>query len=144
MYGTAVCVLHYIGGTRVRGWNSCIRAALYKRDQGDGTAVYVLHYISSTTSPAAPPPHPGPAYIMQHVYSCSTPSLWSRLYNAARILLFHHPHHPGPAYIMQHVYSCSISTSPWSRLYNAPSWSRLYNAARIQLFHHPITLVPPI
>ena len=41
-------VLHYIGGTRVRGWwNSSIRAALYKRDQGDGggTAVYVLHYI---------------------------------------------------------------------------------------------------
>ena len=31
-------------------WNSCIRAALYRRDQGDrgGTAVYVLHYISGT------------------------------------------------------------------------------------------------
>ena len=35
--GTAVYVLHYIGGTRVRGWwNSCIRAALYRRDQGEG------------------------------------------------------------------------------------------------------------
>ena len=33
--GTAVYVLHYIGGTRVRGWNSCIRAALYRRDQGE-------------------------------------------------------------------------------------------------------------
>ena len=36
----------------MRGWwNSCIRAALYRRDQGDGgvgTAVYVLHYIGGT------------------------------------------------------------------------------------------------
>ena len=45
-------MLHYIGGTRVRGWwSSSIRAALYRRDQGDGgdgTAVYVLHYIGGT------------------------------------------------------------------------------------------------
>ena len=35
--GTAVYVLHYIGGTRVRGWwNSSICAALYRRDQGEG------------------------------------------------------------------------------------------------------------
>ena len=34
--GTAVYVLHYIGGTRVRGWNSCIRGASYRRDQGEG------------------------------------------------------------------------------------------------------------
>ena len=35
--GTAVYMLHYIGGTRVMGWwNSSIRAALYKRDQGEG------------------------------------------------------------------------------------------------------------
>ena len=34
----------------MREWSSCIRAALYKRDQGDGggTAVYVLHYIGGT------------------------------------------------------------------------------------------------
>ena len=99
---------------------------------------------------------------MQHVYSCSTPSPWSRLYNATRIQLFHHP----ITYIMQHccsitpspwvqhVYCCSITPSPWSRLYNYPGpayimqhvyscsttpspWSRLYNAARILLFHHP-------
>ena len=32
-------------------WNSCIRAALCRRDQGDeggGTAVYVLHYVGGT------------------------------------------------------------------------------------------------
>ena len=34
--GTAVYVLHYIGGTRVMGWNSSIRAALYRREQGEG------------------------------------------------------------------------------------------------------------
>ena len=34
----------------MRGWNSSIRAALYKQDQGDGggTAVYMLHYIGGT------------------------------------------------------------------------------------------------
>ena len=45
-------MLHYIGWTRERWrWNSCIRAALCRRDQGDeggGTAVYVLHYIGGT------------------------------------------------------------------------------------------------